>query len=545
MNDSGDGDIYRQHLSATPANYVPLSPISFLQRSASVYPEKTAVIHGDDRYSYRQFQERCLRLASALAARGIGRGDTVAVMVANAPPLLEAHYAVPMLGAVLNALNTRLDAATIAFILQHGEAKVLIADTEYSAVIRRALAQVEESPLVIHFDDPWGAGGEQLGECGYEAFLDSGDPDFRPPWPDDEWQALALNYTSGTTGNPKGVVYHHRGAYLNALGNLVAFDLNPDTVYLWTLPMFHCNGWTYTWAVTAAAGTHVCLRRVDPALIYPLIGEHRVTHMCGAPIVLNALAHAPAELQRLFSHRVRIATGGAAPPSAVIQRMADVGFEVLHLYGLTESYGPATVCAWQPQWDALEPRAKSEKMARQGVRYLTLEGAEVRDPETLAPVPRDGEALGEIMLRGNTVMKGYLKNPSATDKALAGGWFHSGDLGVQHPDGYIEVKDRAKDIIISGGENISSLEVEEALYRHPKVLEAAVVARPDEHWGESPCAFVTLQDGVEADVEEIIDYCRTALAAYKVPKSVVFGPLPKTSTGKIQKFELRGRAKAL
>ncbi len=544
MNDARN-DIYQQYLDPTPANYVALSPISFLHRSAAVYPDKLAVIHGEDRYTYRQFEERCLRLASALAARGIGPGDTVAVMAANTPALLEAHYGVPMIGAVLNALNTRLDPANIAFILQHGEAKLLIADTEYSATIKRALSQVENPPPVIHFDDPWGDGGEQLGESGYEALLTESAPDFNPSGPNDEWQALALNYTSGTTGNPKGVVYHHRGAYLNALGNLVAFNLNRDTVYLWTLPMFHCNGWTFTWAVTAAAGTHVCLRRVDPALIYPLIGQHRVTHMCGAPIVLNALAHAPAELKGLFRHRVHIATGGAAPPSAVIQRMADAGFDVLHLYGLTESYGPATLCAPQPHWESLEPRARSEKMARQGVKYLTLEGAEVRDSETLAPIPPDGETLGELMLRGNTIMKGYLKNPTATAHALAGGWFRTGDLGVQHPDGYIEVKDRAKDIIISGGENISSLEVEEALYRHPKVLEAAVVARPDDKWGESPCAFVTLQEGAEAEAGEIIDYCRTVLARYKIPKTVVFGPLPKTSTGKIQKFELRDRAKAL
>ncbi len=544
---SGDGatDIYEQHLATTAANYIPLTPISFLLRSATVYPDKLAVIHGSERYTYRELRERCQRFASALHRRGIGKGDTVAVMAANTPPLLEAHYAVPMTGAVLNALNTRLDPATVAFILQHGEAKVLVADTEYSPVIQRALAQVENPPLVVHFDDPQGEGGERLGQLSYEALLAEGDPDFEPSWPCDEWQALALNYTSGTTGNPKGVVYHHRGAYLNAMGNLVSFNLTPDTVYLWSLPMFHCNGWTYTWAVTAASGTHVCLRKVDAALIYPLIAEHRVTHMCGAPIVLNLLAHAPAALMGSFQHRVRIATGGAAPPSAVIQRMAEAGFDVLHLYGLTECYGPATLCSWQRAWDELEPRAQSEKMARQGVKHVTLEEARVLDAEALAPVPWDGRTMGEIMLRGNTVMKGYLKNPSATDKALAGGWFHTGDLGVQHPDGYIEVKDRAKDIIISGGENISSLEVEEALYRHPKVLEAAVVARPDDKWGETPCAFVTLQEGQDAEATDIIDYCRTVLAGYKVPRTVVFGPLPKTSTGKIQKFELRTRAKAL
>lgn len=545
MSQETASDIYDQHLHQTAANYVPLTPISFLLRSAAVYPDKPAVIHGNERFSYRALLERCRRFASALHRRGVGKGDTVAVMAANTPPLLEAHYAIPMVGAVLNALNTRLDAAAVAFILQHGEAKVLLADTEYAVVIRRALAQVENPPLVVGFDDPHGESAESLGTLSYEELLEEGDSGFDPQWPRDEWQALALNYTSGTTGNPKGVVYHHRGAYLNALGNLVSFNLTPDTVYLWTLPMFHCNGWTYPWAVTAAGGTHVCLRKVDPALIYPLIAEHRVTHMCGAPIVLNLLAHAPNQLKSMFRHRVRIATGGAAPPSAVIQRMAEAGFDVLHLYGLTECYGPATLCCWQSSWNQLDPRAQAERMARQGVKQLTLEQACVLDAVTQAPVPWDGRTMGEIMLRGNTVMKGYLKNPTATDKALAGGWFHTGDLGVQHPDGYIEVKDRAKDVIISGGENISSLEIEEALYRHPKVLEAAVVARPDEKWGETPCAFVTLQEGEEAEATEIMEYCGSVLAGYKVPKTVVFGPLPKTSTGKIQKFELRVMAKAL
>ena len=545
MDGSTGSDIFSQNLEKNGANYVPLSPLSFLFRSAAVFPEKTAVVHGAKRYSYAEFKDRCCALASALSKRGIGEGDTVAILAANTPPLLEAHYGVPMLGAILNALNTRLDASTIAFILEHGEAKILIADTEYADVIGPALAMMETPPLVIDFDDPEGEGGQRLGTEEYEEMLAGGDPEFTATPIEDEWQALALNYTSGTTGNPKGVVYHHRGAYLNALGNLVAFGLSDQTVYLWTLPMFHCNGWTYTWAVTAAAGTHVCLRKVDPAMIYPLIERERVTHMCGAPIVLNLLAHAPQELQNLFSHRVRIATGGAAPPSAVIERMDRVGFDVLHLYGLTECYGPATLCAWQNEWDSLEKRERSEKMARQGVKHITLEEALVVDPDTMEPVPWDGDSMGEIMLRSNTVMKGYLKNPTATEKALHGGWFHTGDLGVQHPDGYIEVKDRAKDIIISGGENISSLEVEEALYRHPKILEAAVVAKPDEKWGESPCAFVTLQDGVEAEAEEIISYCRDALAGFKVPRTIVFGPLPKTSTGKIQKFDLRERAKTL
>ena len=545
MTASEGADIFERDLEKGAANYVPLSPVSFLFRSAAVYPDKTAVVHGQTRLTYREFKDRCCRFASALVKRGIGKGESVAILAANTPPLLEAHYAVPMAGAVLNALNTRLDPATIAFILKHGEAKILIADSEYSEVIGKALTMLDNPPTVIDFDDPEGEGGALLGSLDYDALLAEGDPSFEGNRLEDEWQALALNYTSGTTGDPKGVVYHHRGAYLNALGNLVAFGLTPETVYLWTLPMFHCNGWTYTWAVTAASGTHVCLRRVDPALIYPLIGEERVTHMCGAPIVLNLLAHAPSELKELFQHRVRIATGGAAPPSAVIQRMAAAGFDVLHLYGLTECYGPATLCAWQSTWDDLPDREKSEKMARQGVKHVTLEEALVIDPDTMEPVPWDGDTMGEIMLRSNTVMKGYLKNPSATEKALNGGWFHTGDLGVQHPDGYIEVKDRAKDIIISGGENISSLEVEEALYRHPKILEAAVVAKPDEKWGETPCAFVTLQEGQQADPQEIVDYCRGVLAGFKVPRTIIFGPLPKTSTGKIQKFDLRERAKTL
>nr|MDJ0938092.1 AMP-binding protein [Kiloniellales bacterium] len=452
---------------------------------------------------------------------------------------------VPMTGGVLNALNTRLDAGTIAFILEHGGAKVLIADREFSEVVEVALAQLETKPLVIDIDDPEGEGGSLRGEIDYETFLAGADPDFAPVLPADEWDAICLNYTSGTTGNPKGVVYHHRGAYLNAVGNLIAFGLTPKAVYLWTLPMFHCNGWCYTWAVTAAAGTHVCLRRVDPALIYPLIRDEGVSHMCGAPIILNMLIHAPDSVKLAFEQTVEIVTGGAAPPSAVIEAMEAQGFRVIHMYGLTECYGPATLCAWQDDWDGLDLQARSAKMARQGVSLLTLEHATVRDPETLAPLPADGETLGEIMLRGNTVMKGYLKNPAATEAAFQGGWFHTGDLAVLHPDGYIEVKDRAKDVIISGGENISSLEIEETLYRHPKVLEAAVVARPDETWGETPCAFVTLKDGQDAEVDEIIAFCKDNMARYKAPKTVVFGPLPKTSTGKIQKFVLRDKAKSL
>ncbi len=537
--------IFDQNLDRNTANSAVLTPLSFLRRAAAVYPEKLAVVHGASRFTYRQLEERCRRLAGALAARGIGKGDTVAVLAPNIPPLLEAHYGVPMTGGVLNALNTRLDAATIAFILEHGGAKVLIADREFSEVVEAALARLERKPLVIDIDDPEGAGGGLRGEVDYEAFLAGGDPAFAPVLPEDEWDAICLNYTSGTTGNPKGVVYHHRGAYLNALGNLIAFGLTPQAVYLWTLPMFHCNGWTYTWAVTAAAGTHVCLRRVDPALIYPLIRDEGVSHMCGAPIILNMLIHAPESVKLAFEQTVEIGTGGAAPPSAVIEAMEAQGFRVIHMYGLTECYGPATLCAWQEDWDGLDLQARSAKMARQGVSLLTLEHATVRDPETLAPLPADGETLGEIMLRGNTVMKGYLKNPAATEAAFAGGWFHTGDLAVLHPDGYIEVKDRAKDVIISGGENISSLEVEETLYRHPKVLEAAVVARPDETCGETPCAFVTLKDGQAVDEDEIIAFCKDNMARYKAPKTVIFGPLPKTSTGKFQKFVLREKAKSL
>ena len=537
---------YEQHLDRNAANYTPLSPLSLLRRSARLYPDKTAVIHGDRRYSYREFFQRVQRLASALRRQGVGTGDTVAVMAPNVPALLEAHFGVPLAGAVLNALNVRLDAGTIRFILGHGGARVLLSDREFSPVIAEALAGLDEPPVVIDIDDPLGEGGERLGTTDYEAFLAGGDPDFPFKLPGDEWQAIALNYTSGTTGDPKGVVYHHRGAYLNALGNLMAMRLSDRSVYLWTLPMFHCNGWTFTWAVTAAGGTHVCLRRVDPALIFPAIAEHRVTHLCGAPIVLNLLIHAPDTVKQRFDHVVEVATGGAAPPSQVIARMEAMGFHVTHLYGLTETYGPATICVEKPDWADLGQTERAALTARQGVYYPTLEDARVADPETLEPVPADGVTIGELLLRGNTVMKGYLKNPATTDKGFRGGWYHTGDLAVQHPDGYVEIKDRSKDIIISGGENISSLEVEEVLYRHPQVMEAAVVARPDEHWGETPCAFVTLRaDAGPVGDEDIIDWCRDHLAGFKVPRTVVFGPLPKTSTGKIQKYVLRERAREL
>src|SRR5213593_72556 len=528
---------YEMELDRVGANYVPLTPLSFLARSASVYPRKPAVIHGDLRFSYADFYARCRRLGSALRRRGIGRGDTVAVMAPNVPAMLEAHYGVPMAGAVLNALNYRLDARSIAFMLEHGQARLLITDREFSGTIESALGLLERRIPVIDIDDPSHAGGKLLGEKDYEAFLDEGDPEFDWRGPADEWQAICLLYTSGTTGDPKGVVYHHRGAYLNALGNALAFGLGPRSVYLWTVPMFHCSGWTYTWAVTAAGATHVCLRRVDPALIFPAIARHGVTHMCGAPIVMTMLIHAPGAVKTRFAHTVEMATGGAAPPSTVISAMEAMGFRVTHLYGLTETYGPATVCAWQEDWRALPLAERAAQMARQGVTYVTLEDMMVADPETLRPVPRDGRTLGEIMLRGNTVMKGYLKNPGATGAAFSGGWFHTGDLAVWHADGYVEIKDRSKDVIISGGENISSLEVEEQLYRHPAVMEAAVVARPDDKWGETPCAFVTLKpDGPAITAMDVMEWCRDNLAHYKVPKRVIFGPLPKTSTGKIQKF---------
>jgi fatty-acyl-CoA synthase len=537
---------YEQHLEKNPANHAPLTPISFLERAADVYPDRTAVIHGRWRADYAELRRRCRRLASALAGRGVRPGDTVAVMLPNVPAMLDAHYGIPMAGAVINALNVRLEAETIAYILDHGEAKVLLTDTEYAPVVKAGLAQTERRPLVVDVHDAeFEVAGERLGELTYEELLTEGDPAFAPLHPADEWQAIALGYTSGTTGRPKGVVTHHRGAYLNAIGDILVWDMGLNPVYLWTLPMFHCNGWCFPWAVALQGGTQVCLRRVESAAIYAAIADHGVTHLCGAPVVMGMIINATPEQRRPFAHNVNMMTAASAPPAAVLQAMAALNIRVTHAYGLTEVYGPATVCAWQNAWDGLPAQEQARLQARQGVRYPVLEGLEVMDPETMQPVARDGQTIGEIMMRGHDVMKGYLKNADASEAAFRGGWFHSGDLGVMHADGYIEIKDRSKDIIISGGENISSIEIEGALYRHPAVLEAAVVARPDDKWGETPCAFVTLKAGMDASEQELIHHCRSVLAHFKCPKAVVFADLPKTSTGKVQKNLLRERARAL
>lgn len=537
-------DWERPELAKRAANHVPLTPIAFLRRAATFFADRTAVIDRDRRFSYRTFYGRTRQLADALHRAGIGKGDTVAILAANVPALLEAHYAVPMLGAVLNPINIRLDPAAIAFCLEHGEAKVLLADREFHATIGLAVEQMANPPKVVDIADVETADAPQIGEVEYEDFIAGGDPAFAYPGPDDEWDPICLLYTSGTTGNPKGAVYSHRGAHLNALANALTFQLDHESRYLWTLPMFHCSGWTYTWAVTAGAGTHVCLRKVDPARIFADVVEHHVTHMCGAPIVLNMMIHAPDAVKATPPVCTRVMTGGAAPPSAVIRNMEAMGFQVLHAYGTTESYGPSTTCVHPLEWDECPADERYALMARQGVPHALIDDMYVADPETLAPVPMDGKTMGEIMLSGNTLMEGYLKNPAATDAAFEGGTYHSGDLAVWHPDGYIEVKDRSKDIIISGGENISSLEVEEVLYKHPDIMEAAVVARPDEKWGETPCAFVTLRDGApELTADDITAYCREHMARYKVPKTIIFGPLPKTSTGKIQKFVLRDRAR--
>ena len=535
---------YLQHLDKTAANFQPLTPLTFLERTAGVYPTRTAVIHGNARTTYANLYDRCRRLASALAQAYIGPGDTVAVMLANTPPMIEAHYAVPMTGGVLLSLNTRLDAAIIAFQLDHSNAKLVIIDREFAPVMKAALAQAKVKPVIIDFDDTeFPQTAERLSFVDYEEFLAKGDPEFQWQMPSDEWDAIALNYTSGTTGNPKGVVYHHRGATLMCYGNLVAGNLGLHPVYLWTLPMFHCNGWCFPWTISLVAGTHVCLRWVRAKLMYDAIADHGVTHMCGAPIVMSTLLNAAPEDQRKLDHTVKFITAAAPPPEAVLQQMAAAGFDVTHVYGLTETYGPSVVNDWQSDWDALPADQQAAKKARQGVRYVCLEGLSVRDPITMQPVPADGVTLGEVMMRGNNVMKGYLKNPVATDEAFAGGWFHSGDLGVLYPDGYIQLKDRSKDIIISGGENISSIEVEDQLYKHPAVAYVAVVAKPDEKWGETPCAFVELKPGATATAEELIAWCREGLAAYKCPRTILFQDIPKTSTGKIQKFKLRDMAK--
>src|SRR5690349_3360083 len=537
---------YDTDLDRNPANFQPLTPLKFLQRCAEVFPDRTAVIHGTRKTPYREFYARARRLASALAKRGISRGDTVAVMLANTPAMLEAHYGVPMTGGVLNTLNTRLDAAIIAFTLDHGEAKVLITDREFSRTIKEALALAKVKPLVIDYDDPEFTGpGERLGSIEYEEFVRGGDPDFAWQMPSDEWDAISLNYTSGTTGDPKGVVYSHRGTYLLAIGNVVTCAMGKHPVYLWTLPMFHCNGWCFPWSISVVAGTHVCLRAVRAGAMYDAIANHKVTHLCGAPIVMATLLNAPAGEKKPLPHVVEFFTAAAPPPEAVLAAMKEAGFNVTHLYGLTESYGPAVVNDWHTDWNALAPVEQAGKKARQGVRYGALEGLDVLDPETMQRVARDGETLGEVMMRGNVVMKGYLKNRKSTGEAFAGGWFHTGDIGVMHADGYIQLKDRSKDIIISGGENISSIEVEDALYKHPAVAAAAVVAKPDDKWGETPCAFVELKPGTKASADDLMQWCRKNLAGYKVPRTIVFAEIPKTSTGKIQKVRLREMAKAV
>ena len=534
---------FEHDLEAGPHNYQPLSPLSFIARAASVFPDTDSLIDGQRRFTWAQTYRRCRQLANALKRRGIGHGDTVSVIAPNTTAIYEASFGVPMAGAVLNTINTRLDAKTIAFILEHAETKVLITDTELAQTVKPALAQLQKSILVIDSIDPTVSSHETLGETDYEALLQEGDPEYVWHGPTDEWQAISLNYTSGTTGNPKGVVYHHRGAYLNALSNAIGWEMAPHPVYLWTLPMFHCNGWCFPWTMAAVAGTNICLRKVEARGIYAAIGDHRVTHFCGAPIVLSMVLGASSDERRTFSHTVKVMTAAAPPPAAVLQRMADEGFEVTHVYGLTETYGPATICAWKNEWNELSPEDKAEKNSRQGVRYHALQGLSVLHPETMQPVCSDGKTLGEVMFQGNIVMKGYLKNEQATRDALKDGWFHSGDLGVMHPDGYIQLKDRSKDIIISGGENISSIEIEDVLYRHDAIEAAAVVAKQDDKWGETPCAFVTLKaDSGDVSAQEIIDFCRENLAKFKVPKTIVFGELPKTSTGKVQKYKLREQA---
>jgi fatty-acyl-CoA synthase len=535
---------YNENLDKNPANYQPLTPLQFLARAAAIYPDHIAIIHGNARISYGQFYARCRRLASALRSLNIGVGDTVSVMLSNTPSMLEAHFGVPMAGAVLHSINTRLDAAIIAFQLDHADSKVLITDREFAATSKEALGLAKVNPIVIDFDDKeFPQAGERLSEIDYDAFVSGGDPNFAWEIPADEWDAIALNYTSGTTGNPKGVVYHHRGAALMSYANTLETRMGMHPVYLWTLPMFHCNGWCFPWSLSVVAGTHVCLRWVRAKAMYDAIADHRVTHLSGAPIVMTTLLNAKPEERREIPHLVAVNHAAAPPPQAVLDAMTAAGFHLTHLYGLTETYGPAVVNEWNTEWNALDEEGRAFKRTRQGVRYVSLEGLTVMDPLTMQGVPADGETMGEVMFRGNIVMKGYLKNKAASDEAFEGGWFHSGDLGVLYPDGYIQLKDRSKDIIISGGENISSIEVEDVLYKHPAVAYCAVVAKPDEKWGETPCAFIELRPGATASAEDLVAWCREGLARYKCPRHIVFAEIPKTSTGKIQKFKLREMAK--
>ncbi|MDA0306862.1 MAG: acyl-CoA synthetase [Proteobacteria bacterium] len=543
------GSIYDQGLEKNAANFQPLSPLSFLARTAAVYPDHVSVIHGNKRFTWTETYARCRRLAGALKGLGVVKGDTVAIMGANTPEMYEASFGVPMTGAVLNTLNVRLDADTIAYCLNHGQAKVLLSDTEFSDTVKGALKKLGRDITVIDIDDIQAQediSHERLGKMDYEAFLEASDAETEWSLPDDEWQAISLNYTSGTTGAPKGVVYHHRGAYLNAVSNIVGWNMAHHPVYLWTLPMFHCNGWCFPWSIAAVAGTNICLRRVSAANIYAAIAEHKVTHFCGAPIVLNFVVNATDEERRDFDHTVNVMTAAAPPPAATLEGMQRQGFNVTHVYGLTETYGPAVICSWHDDWNSLPIEEQAKLKSRQGVKYHMLQGLAVMDPDTMTPVPADGETMGEVMFQGNVVMKGYLGKEKATKESLSGGWFHSGDLGVTHPDGYIQIKDRSKDIIISGGENISSIEIEDTLYRHPAVLGAAVVAKPDDKWGETPCAFIELKEKSDpVSEDDMIAFCRDNMAHFKAPKTIVFGPLPKTSTGKVQKFKLRDKAREI
>ncbi|MFY9641466.1 MAG: acyl-CoA synthetase [Rhodomicrobium sp.] len=539
-------DAYTQNLDKNAANYQPLTPLSFLARAAQIFPDFPAIVHGSQTFSYAEFYARARRLGSALVKLGIGKNDTVSAMLPNVPPMLDAKFGVPMTGAVLHSMNTRLDAANIAFMIDHAETKVLITDTEFSSLIGEALKLTSRRPVIIDYADPVFPGlGSRLSDTEYEDFLQTGDPEFAWKMPDDEWDAITLNYTSGTTGNPKGVVYHHRGAYLLSLGNTLAGNIAKHPRYLWTLPMFHCDGWCFPWTIPVVAGTQVCLRYVRPDAVWAALAEHKITHLCGAPIVMSTLLNAPADMKRKLGYRVEFLTAAAPPPEAVLAEMREAGFNVTHVYGLTEVYGPAVVNEWKEEWNALDGGAQAQKKARQGVPYVPLQGLSVMDPVSMTPVPADGETMGEVMFRGNVVMKGYLKNEAATEEAFAGGWFHSGDLGVMYPDGYIQLKDRSKDIIISGGENISSIELEDVLYKHPAVQAASVVAKPDIKWGETPCAFIELKPGHDLTAAEIVAYCREHVAHYKAPRFVVFGDLPKTSTGKVQKYILREKAKAV